>query len=148
AERRVLDGPQALVEGLAFRPDGPVLAVAHRDDLSGTLTLRDVSTGHTLSQVTGLGSPRWAAFSPDGTLLATCDGGALKVRGVPSLCELTAPSPLGGVNEGCAEFSPDGSLVAACGGDSLGVWRLGHDGPGRDARSGLSPERIGRVPGS
>jgi WD40 repeat protein len=52
------------------------------------------------------------------------------------------------VNEGCAEFSPDGSLVAACGDDGLKVWSLGRDGPGRDAPSGLSLERIGRVPGN
>jgi WD40 repeat protein len=66
---------------------------------------------------------------------------------VPSLRELTEPIPLGAVGQSCVAFSPDGSIVAASGGDGLGVWILGHDGPGHNARSGLSLERIGREPG-
>jgi WD40 repeat protein len=175
-ERRVLYGPQSTVEGLAFHPEGRLLAVAHGAKRGGdaTLTLWDVSssTGDILNQVTGLDALFWAEFHPDGTLLATCDGQALKLRDVPSLRERTEPIPLGAVGQAlklrdapslrertepiplgavgqsCVAFSPDGSIVAASGGGyGLGVWILGHIGPGRDARSGLSLERIGREPG-
>jgi WD40 repeat protein len=145
-ERHVLHEHRAIVEGLAFRRDGRSLAIAH-GGAGGTLTLRDASTGQVLRPPTQLPHAQWAEFSPDETMLATCNEGRLRFWCVPSLSELTKP-PLVGSALHCVAFSPDGGSVAACGGEGLCVWRLTRDRPGREVGPGLALELISQVQGS
>jgi WD40 repeat protein len=148
-ERRVLYGPRSIVEGLSFSRDGRFLAIAHGgvDDTGGTLTLRDASTGRILCAPVPLPGARWAEISPDSTVLATCsNSGRLEFRGLPSLEELTRPIVAGPVLN-CVAFSPDGQVLAACGDAGLSIWRLGRDGPGREAGPGPAPELMRQLPG-
>jgi WD40 repeat protein len=120
----------------AFSPDGKFLASVCGD---GILILRDAATGQVLRRISGPVQTNWVAFSPDGTLLATCDysaGGRLHIRSVPSLEEVSEPiSPNPPLK--CVKFSPDGKIVAACGDSGLWVWRLSQDAPGPESRPRL-----------
>jgi serine/threonine protein kinase/WD40 repeat protein len=143
-ERCVLHGHSAIIEGLSFSPDGRFLASGSDD---GSLILRDATTAQVLRRITAPVRTNWLAFSPDSTLLATCDrAGTLRIRGVPSLEEVSEPvsvrSPLF-----CVEFSPDGKVVAACGRGGLWVWRLSHDAAGPEARPRLALVLNGRARG-
>jgi WD40 repeat protein len=69
ALRRVLEGHTGGVNGVAFSPDGTLLATASAD---GTVALWDPATGQRTATLKGHTGPvRGVAFSPDGTLLAT-----------------------------------------------------------------------------
>jgi WD40 repeat protein/serine/threonine protein kinase len=140
-EKRTLAGHSMIIEGLSFSPDGKFLASVSSD---GILILRDAATGQVLRRITVPVGTMWVAFSPDGTLLVTCDRvvgrGGLHIRSVPSLEEVLEPaSPMPGLK--CVKFSPDGRVVAACGDGGLWVWRLSHDAPGSEL-----PSRLELVP--
>jgi WD40 repeat protein len=59
------------VMGVAFSPDGHLLATAGDDNIA---RIWDASTGTQLLQITHTSSVEGVAFSPDGRLLATASG--------------------------------------------------------------------------
>jgi WD40 repeat protein/serine/threonine protein kinase len=118
------------VLGLAFSPDGKVLATAcespREKDRLGLVTLWDFSSGR--DQVTLTGPPGGVtglAFAPDGSALAAAgrDGKAwlwdLSTRKVFARLDAHA----GGVR--AVQFSRDGAMLATCGADkTVKVWAL------------------------
>ncbi len=112
---RVLSGHTASVFGVAFSPDGSLLATASADR---TARLWDPSTGQHRSTLEGHTSwVRGVAFSPDGSLLATASDDRTARLWDPSTGQHR--STLEGHTDwvfGVA-FSPDGSLLATASAD-------------------------------
>ncbi len=122
---RTLTGHTAEVLGVAFSPDGRLLATACGYDRDGAVRLWDPATGDCLRTLTGhTNLVSRVAFSPDGRLLATAVGnrdGAVRLWDPATgdcLRTLTGHADRfmrGGV-WGVA-FSPDGRVLATAGND-------------------------------
>ncbi len=123
-EKVLLPGHEGGVPGIAFSPDGKLLASVGKDR---TAAIWDPTTGRLLHRLTGFGGVLHAvAFSPDNRLLALGDRvGGIRIWEVGSWQELPVPAHAIGYMIWSLAFSPDGRYFAACGlPGGLTLWRL------------------------
>ena len=130
------------VYGVAFSPDGKLLATADSD---GTFQLWHTATGTPATRPIHAGtstntSVNWVAFSRDGKLLATADSDGTfqswhTATGTPATRPIHAGTSTNGSVNGLANvgvsgvaFNPDGKLLATA--DSDGTFQFWHTATG------------------
>lgn len=113
----VLPRPDGYGHGLAFHPDGDILAGSGGMDGTGQLLQR--STGRTTVLTGHSAGIEVMAFSPDGRLLATGSvDSTVRLWDVSTGQTSTALTPNGGYVVAVC-FSPDGATLATAGTDSI-----------------------------
>jgi WD40 repeat protein len=146
------------VTGVAFSPDGKIIAASCSSIVEGTVQLWDASTGKPIGQpLSGDSGPlSGVAFSPDGKTIAASGGYHAMVQ----LWEASTGKPLGqpltgnsGPVNGVA-FSPDGTMIATVGNDAMvrfweastgkpiGQPLTGHTGPVNGVAFSLDGKRL------
>ncbi len=124
------DSSRGGVTGVAFSPDGKLLATAYGD---GTVRLwnaaAEQAVGAPLRADTGTASVTGIAFSPNSTLLATAyDDGTVRVWNLRTRHAVGTPfrASTNSVSVTGVAFSPNGTLLATAGGDgTVRVWNAG-----------------------
>src|SRR5262249_43139899 len=130
AEKSTLIGHGGQVTGVAFSPDGKLLASCGGHD--STVVLWDTLTGRRVrSFPSAVSYTQSVAFSPDGRILATAErgvrAGELEFWDVASGEKLLAlRHVLGGET---VAFSPDGRYVASCGRRGVTLWQMKRQPP-------------------
>src|SRR5438270_7856771 len=106
-----LTGHADLVYGVAFSPDGKLLATASFDN---TVKLWDFAARKELRTLTGHGKPVYSvAFSPDGATLASASQDqTIRLWHVADGKPVRTITGHGGIVDSVA-FSPDGKLLAS-----------------------------------
>jgi WD40 repeat protein/transcriptional regulator with XRE-family HTH domain len=111
-----------IVNGLAFSPDGKVIAAAYSDHTVGLLNGSTLAPLGAPFPVTATGNAETVAFSPDGTTLATGgDDGTVRLW---SVTDPAHPTQLSSVHDSgtyvfTVMFAPDGKTLAAASTDNL-----------------------------
>jgi len=120
---RTLTGHANAVRGLAFSPDGTLLATGSDDN---TARLWHTATGTQLHTLAGHTGGVWGvAFSPDGTLLATASADQT-VQLWQTTTGMHVRTLTGHTDSVCGvAFSPDGTLLATGSDDkTVRLWRV------------------------
>src|SRR5262249_57798 len=138
-EKQTLSGHSGGIPGLAFSPDGKLLASTSKD---GTVRLWDPVTGRVVRELRGFRvAPQSVALAPDGRFLATAEfpaRGLVKLWDVRSGEQLsTVPHDIGPGEFGAA-FSPDGKHLGVCGRLGVKLWDVVAVGRAEDGRPRLS----------
>jgi len=128
-----------VVNGLAFSPNGKILAAAYSDRTVGLLDARTLQPLGTPFPVTATGNAETVAFSPDGSLLATGgDDGTVRLWSVTDPAhprQLSSVDDSGGSFVFTVAFAPDGKTLAAASTDNLTrLWNVGN--PARPVQLG------------
>ena len=103
-----LQGQTGSVQSVVFSPDGNLLASASLNDTVNTVKLWEVATGKTISTLEGHVDRAFAAFSPDGSLLAYSSVNGMRLWDVEK--QETITTFTGDVWS--VTFSPDRTLLA------------------------------------
>ena len=122
---RTLKSDRVSFRGVAFSPDGRLLAAASDEgSFDPPAWLWDPATGKCLHTLTGHTDTVWGvAFSPDGRLLATVSGDKTARLWDPATgqCLRTLTGHIGPVR-GVAFSPPDGQLLATAAYETVGLW--------------------------
>ena len=118
----------APVEGLAYSPNGKVLASCSDNQ---EITLWDASTRQPLGKPLPSFGAVNLAFSPDGRILASGDpGNTIRFWDVAHRQQIGGPLDGHGAYNPCFAFSPDGRTLAAGVGDrDIVIWDLASHSP-------------------
>jgi WD40 repeat protein len=111
-----LPGFTKAVTGLAFSPDGKVLATGSDDQ---KIRIWDMSSGNEVHELGPVGLHMHLAFSPDGSLLiAGAGNGMITIVDTSTWTQITTLTASSGTLTGLT-FTPDGKFIISGGEDGV-----------------------------